>query len=440
MLLADDLPSALLLAGLMAVTLAAGIAIGRALSRRPRPAAIAGGCPPRSVAPDIAVTILRELLRNASGPIAVKDLKGRFVLVNHKFSEIHGRRPEDLAGTEIASLYPPEKLAFFEEQDRRMLAIGATTQNEVRAVQPDGTVLDLLTTRFPIRDEHGEVFAVGTLNTDIGAQKKIEADLRAHRDNLEAAVAERTDELRRLNANKDRLFSIVAHDLRGPFNSILGFSAMLAENVRGLDPEKTAHYARHIHDSSRSLFDLLNNLLDWSRLQMNELRLDARPHMAAGLVAEAVEQCRPSAADKGIAIHTRLADQLTVVADRTALITVLRNVIGNAVKFSEPGSTVEVRAMGTGQRGVVEVHDTGIGMTAETLSSLFDPAYQNTRPGTRGEGGSGLGLQICRELMERQAGTLAIDSASGRGTIVRLSLPIQNAPIQNAPVQEARPA
>jgi signal transduction histidine kinase len=173
---------------------------------------------------------------------------------------------------------------------------------------------------------------------------------------------------------------------------------------------------------------------------MNELRLDARPHMAAGLVAEAIEQCRPSAADKGIAIHTRFADRLTVTADRTALITVLRNVIGNALKFSEPGGAVEVRTTGIGQCGVVEVRDTGIGMTAETLSSLFDPAHQNTRPGTRGEGGSGLGLQICSELMERQAGTLTIDSAPGRGTIVRLSLPVQNAPIQNAPAREARPA
>lgn len=423
MLLPHDLPSELLLAGLAAVALAAGI--GYALGRRPRAGAAAGDFPPRSVPPDTAVTILRELLRNASGPIAVKDLKGRFILVNHKFAEIHGRLPEELAGTEIARLYTPEKLAFFEEQDRRMLAIGATTQNEVRAVRRDGTVMDLLTTRFPIRDEHGEVFAVGTLNTDIGTLKTIEADLRAHRDNLEATVAERTDELRRLNANKDRLFSIVAHDLRGPFNGILGFSAMLADSSGGLAPETTAHYARQIHDSSKSLFDLLNNLLDWSRLQLNELRLDARPQAVAALAAEAIQQCRPLAADKSITIRTDLPDRLAVVADRTALITVLRNVIGNALKFSAPGATVEIHALEAGGRGIVEVRDAGIGMDPETLRSLFEPSPPSTRPGTRGEGGSGLGLHICLELMQRQDGSLAIDSTPGRGTTVRLSLPLQ---------------
>lgn len=424
MLPLESLATAIPLAGLGIAALAGCVAIGYAFGRRSTARTDVRTSPFRGVAPETAMTVFRELLRNASGPIAVKDLAGRFILVNDRFASIHDRQPDDLAGVAIATLYQAEKVAFFEEQDRRMLALGVTTQNEVRAVHSDGTVMDLLTTRFPIRDDRGEVFAIGTLNTDIGTLKRVEADLRTHRDNLEALIAERTDELRRLNANKDRLFSIVAHDLRGPFNSILGFSAMLAEKSGTLDPGTTARYARLMHESSRSLFDLLNNLLDWSRLQLNELRLDAGPQPVAALVAEAVRQCSLGADEKRIAIRVDVADGLTATADRTALVTVLRNLIGNALKFSVPGADIRIAARCAGDRAVVEVCDAGVGMDAATVASLFDPAHRVTRPGTRDEGGSGLGLQICHELAQRMHGSLDVDSAPGRGTTMRLSLPV----------------
>lgn len=418
-----DPGSILVTVGIAVGAAVAGLLTGYLLGRRRKTGDGPAAAPLPGVPADTALTILREFLRNATGPVAVKDLNGRFVLTNDKFAEIHGLTPEQLAGTEIAALYPPEKVRFFQEQDRRMLAAGATTQNEVRATRRDGTAMDLLTTRFPIRDDTGAMFAIGTINTDIGALKAVEAELRAHRDNLEAVVAQRTDELRQINAQKDRFFSIVAHDLRGPFNSILGFSAMLMERADRADPEKLKLFATHIHESSKTLFDLLNNLLDWSRLQMNAVSFHTTTLSVSAVVAEAIGQCRRDADAKDIAIEAGIEPALEVVADQTALVTVLRNAVVNAVKFSPPGGRIRVGAVAAGGRTEIEIADDGIGMDAETLAGLFDLSRRNTRPGTLGESGTGLGLYICRELVERQDGILRIHSTPDAGTVVRIVLP-----------------
>lgn len=419
--------SILLTVGIAVGAAVAGLLVGYLIGRRRRTDNAPAAEPFPGVPAETALTILHEFLRNATGPVAVKDLNGRFVLTNDKFAEIHDLTPEQLAGTEIAALYPPEKVRFFEEQDRRMLAAGVTTQNEVRATRRDGTVMDLLTTRFPIRDDKGQMFAIGTINTNVGGLKAVEAELRAHRDNLEAVVAQRTDELRRLNAQKDRFFSIVAHDLRGPFNSILGFSAMLMERADRADPEKLKTFATHIHESSKTLFDLLNNLLDWSRLQMNAVSFDTATLSVPAVVADAVGQCRLIADAKDIAIQADIEPGVAIVADRTAVVTVLRNALVNAVKFSRPGSAVRIAATCDGGRTTIEIADDGIGMDAETLAGLFDLSCRNTRPGTLGESGTGLGLHISKELVERQSGTLGIDSKPDVGTVVRVVLPAPSA-------------
>lgn len=422
MIASDDMLQLWLPLGAAIAAAVAGLLAGYVAGRRrgARQTALAA----LGVSDEIAITILREFLRNATGPIAVKDLQGRFVLVNDRFAAIHGMTPEQLAGTEIAALYPPEKMRFFAEQDSRMLACGTTTQNEVRAIRQDGKALELLTTRFPIRNDRGKIFAIGTINTDIGALKTVEAELRAHRDNLESIIAERTEELRTLNAQKDRLFSIVAHDLRGPFNSILGFSAILADKIGQLEPSKAALFARNIHDSSKMLFSLLNNLLDWARLQMDAVSFEAELHDVAGLAREAIEQCRANAEGKGIALLTDIAEGLSVVVDRTAMVTVLRNLLGNAVKFSHPGGKIIVRGRARDGQAEIELVDSGIGMDAHTLASLFDLSHKAVRAGTGGEGGTGLGLHICKELVARQGGTIWVDSTVGRGTVVRITLPV----------------
>ncbi len=416
---------------------AIGLLAGYLAGRRGR--TVRAGGVSQGVSQETAVTILREFLRNATGPVAVKDLKGRFVLVNDRFADIHGLTPDQLAGTEIAALYPPEKMRFFEEQDRRMLAGGVTTQNEVRAVRRDGTTVELLTTRFPIRNDRGEIFAIGTINTDIGALKAVESELRTHRDNLETLVAERTAELQRLNAQKDRLFSIVAHDLRGPFNSILGFSAILAEKSSQLEPARAAHFARNIHESSKTLFNLLNNLLDWARLQMDAVSLEAGPQPVSVLADDAISQCRLVADTKGIAIGTEIEDGLTVLGDRTALTTVLRNLLGNAIKFSRPGDRVVIRCRRRGDRAEIELADSGVGMDGDTLAALFDLSRKTVRAGTGGEGGTGLGLYICQELVGRQNGSIAVDSAVGKGTVVRITLPSTDDRAQALPPARPEP-
>jgi signal transduction histidine kinase len=221
---------------------------------------------------------------------------------------------------------------------------------------------------------------------------------------------------------KDRLFSIIAHDLRGPFNVLLGYSSILAEEAHDLSGDDVERYSRAMHESGKRVFRLLENLLHWTRLQMNRVTFTPEPQDLGERVQRAFDDIATTAAAKGVRLGSDVAD-LVVSADASMLDAILRNLIGNGVKFTYPGGHVDVRAHAEGESIVVEVIDDGVGIAPTALEHLFDGSGQRSTQGTSGEPGTGLGLLVCKDLIARHGGRLEVDSASGRGSTFRFRLP-----------------
>lgn len=226
-----------------------------------------------------------------------------------------------------------------------------------------------------------------------------------------------------LNKTKDRLFSIIGHDLKNPINTITGFVDLLNRPDVNLTEETRNVYHGHITRSIRNISELLDSLLEWSRalgktvnFKQQELDLDE-------LIVENIALARATAEKKSIKLEFRTNEAVLVMADINMVNTVLRNLISNAIKFSNENRTVLVRTESAAKTVVVAVEDTGIGMSEEEVRSLFQVDVSVPRKGTSGESGTGLGLLICKEFVEKHNGTIYVSSKPGEGSTFSFDLP-----------------
>ncbi|MGE5402743.1 MAG: ATP-binding protein, partial [Ignavibacteriales bacterium] len=270
--------------------------------------------------------------------------------------------------------------------------------------------------RIVKRDGAGRpLFASGTM-TDITERKKAEEEVKKANDKLEE-----------LNATKDKLFSILAHDLRGPFSGFIGVTEELMRSLDALTKEEIATYAAVLHNTAKKTLELLTNLLEWSRLQAG--KVDFR-HGEYYLFLE-VENIRnllsSMAKNKSIDIINEVTEDMIVYADLHVLSTVLRNLISNSIKFTPQGGKIFVRSELANGSIKITVADTGIGMTEETMEKVFRVDSGYTTLGTNGEEGSGLGLVLCKDLVEKSGGTILVASIPGKGTNFIFTLPAAKA-------------
>ncbi len=234
----------------------------------------------------------------------------------------------------------------------------------------------------------------------------------------------KNEELEKLIAERDRFYSIVAHDLRAPFNSFLGLTQMLAERYSGMTMEEIGKIAGNLEKSAINLFGLLENLLSWSLTKQGLIQFQPRPVILAAEVEECTMLLMEQARKKSLAITAKIDDQILVFADPGILKTVLRNILSNAIKFSLPGGKIMVTGTMRAD-GWVEicVLDTGIGMPVEVSEKLFLDKSLLPRKGTAGESGTGLGLMLCSEFIEMHKGQIRIESAPEKGTAFYILLP-----------------
>jgi signal transduction histidine kinase len=235
----------------------------------------------------------------------------------------------------------------------------------------------------------------------------------------------KTKQLQETNLQKDKLFSIIAHDLKAPFNSVIGFADLLAARAAVLPPEKVIDYARIVRDAAISVHSLFDNLLTWAAFQLR----DSAPRFVAVDLAAAVEDSlhplRPMAAEKGVTIVNAIpetAPGLHVLADDDLLRIVLRNLVSNGIKFSHSGGEVRLTASGLSMIRIT-VRDTGVGMEADELANLFRFDRTVSVPGTKGEKGTGLGLYLCRDVIARHGGTISAEALPGEGSAFHVTLP-----------------
>ncbi|MCU7497552.1 MAG: PAS domain S-box protein [Ignavibacteria bacterium] len=239
----------------------------------------------------------------------------------------------------------------------------------------------------------------------------------------EIRIQHYTAELKASNAVKDKFFSIISHDLKGPFMGFLGLTQELANNTSSLEKTDIAEIASVIHNSATETYELLLKLLEWSKLQTG--RFEFHPeNLHLFSEAENIKRLFASvAARKSVTIHNCVEDRVFVETDRNALQTILRNLVDNAIKFSNETGSVIISAKVSGGTVHISVKDSGVGISSKGLSLIFTTASGFTTRGTKGERGSGLGLALCHDLVRRCGGEIKVESFENKGTEFTFTLP-----------------
>lgn len=236
-------------------------------------------------------------------------------------------------------------------------------------------------------------------------------------------LKENEQTLKNLNATKDKMFSILAHDLKSPFNSLIGFSELLMNNYSVFTDEEKRKLFKLINISSRRAHNLLDNLLQWSRTQTGTLTSNPENFNITELIRETIDLLSGTAREKEISMKFDEREPLQVYADHNMISAVLRNLVNNAIKFTHHGGSIAVLARDLGANVQIAVADTGVGMSRETLENLFTLGKYKSTIGTAQEKGSGLGLIICKEFVEKNGGAISANSENGRGSEFRFTLP-----------------
>jgi signal transduction histidine kinase len=239
----------------------------------------------------------------------------------------------------------------------------------------------------------------------------------------EVALKIQSDKIKQDNTNKEKILSIIAHDLKNPFNTILGFSELLLTKFNSFTQEQVSDFLKYIHESANQSYHLLSNLLNWSKMQQSGVSKNLQIFHIEPLISNISQLIHTTCVSKNITIHQRIAKDIEVYADINMLAFVIRNVLTNAIKFSYKNSDIFIHAYEQNTDVVIEIADEGIGMDIDTQLQLFDPEKISSRRGTENECGTGIGLMLSKEFIEKQHGSLEIESEMGKGTKVTLRIP-----------------
>jgi signal transduction histidine kinase len=230
-------------------------------------------------------------------------------------------------------------------------------------------------------------------------------------------VNEQNLQLQDLNATKDKFFSIIGHDLKGPLNSLTSFSRLLVNHTDSLSKEEIQMLAKDFDKSLKNLFALLNNLLEWSRSQTGNIEFKPEVFDVTSLLKENKELLSTQAQNKKISVLDDLNGEVLVKAHKHSLNTVVRNLISNSIKFTPQGGLIKLGLKRSDDHVLVSVSDTGVGMSKEVMSKLFRIDAKHTTNGTADEKGTGLGLILCKDFVEKNGGKLWVESEEGKGSV-----------------------
>ena len=246
-------------------------------------------------------------------------------------------------------------------------------------------------------------------------------ELEVHQIELEM----QNEELIQINSEKDKFFSILAHDLRGPFSSFLGLTKIFSEELSEMKQEEAQELANSLKDSAANVYHLMENLLEWARIQRGLIDFQPVTVPLAGVIRKSVDYLSEQAKNKNQTIKIEIPEELFVNVDVTMLESTLRNLISNAIKFSYQGGQIMISSrVSTGTFAETAITDHGMGMSPGLLDTLFKIDSRSGRLGTDGEPSTGLGLLLCREFIEKNGGTLSAESIEGEGSTFRFKLPL----------------
>ncbi|NOX16819.1 MAG: PAS domain S-box protein [Chlorobi bacterium] len=230
------------------------------------------------------------------------------------------------------------------------------------------------------------------------------------------------EKLKIINANKDKFFSIVSHDLRSPFSALIGYAQLLTDNYNELEDDEIQMSLASLKRSAENTFSLLNGLLEWSRTQTGRMEFNPRYYKLYKIANSVVDLLKVSAKNKQIILAVKIPEEIKVYADRKMLETILRNLVSNAIKFTSPGGKVILQAKERKNEILISVADNGMGIEDDDLKKLFKIEEHHTTVGTENEVGTGVGLILCKELVEKMGGKIWVKSKIGFGATFYVTL------------------
>ena len=283
---------------------------------------------------------------------------------------------------------------------------------EFRIIRPDGNIRNISAYGKIVKDQTSKPIKFTGVNTDITEFK-----------NAEMVIKDNERKLLQLNTDKNRFISILSHDLISPFNNLLGLSDILTEDIRQLNIDEIEILANQIKSSARSTYTLLEDILLWARAQQGRIPFNPQLISFRDICMNILEPLNPIANEKILTINYSAPDVTNIFADIDMIKTVLRNLVSNAIKFTNIGGTIIINAEENSENITISVSDNGIGIKPDSLAKLFDISEVLTTKGTASEKGTGLGLLICKEFVEKHGGKIRVESEVGKGSDFKFTLP-----------------
>ncbi len=332
--------------------------------------------------------------------------------------------------------YSPDRKKWLDEIDEKVVR----PSYEERLITRDNRVIWVRDSAMAIKDKFGKIICYEGVMKDITDLKNSEEKLKrlvrsltksnetiekqiAQLNALNSQLKQNELDLKELNAKKDKFFSIIAHDLKSPFTGFMGLTDLLSNDFDTLDRGQIIDISLAMSKSARQIYQLLENLLEWSRLQNGSFVISPANVNVAEVFDNVTSMHASNAKNKNISIYTEVPGQIEAFADKEVIQTILRNLIANAIKFTHAGGSIMLSARQSDNSVTISVADTGVGMSKETINKLFRIDVHHSTPGTYNEKGTGLGLILCDELTKASNGTLLVESAPGRGSMFTISLP-----------------
>jgi len=361
-------------------------------------------------------SLMIALMDTVPDHIYFKDHKSRFFRNNRAHVLSFGLSdPNQMVGKSDFDFFMKEVAQKQYEDEQEIIRTGQSINKEEFTIRNDNSVNWYYSTKMPLRDKNGIIIGTFGISRDITERKQAAEEIKR-----------KNEELAKLNAEKDKFFSILAHDLRSPFNSLLGFTQIMVEELPTMRLDEVQKIALTMRKSATNLFGLLENLLEWSRMQRGMIPFDPAPILLLPSISSDMQSAMELANKKDITIYNTIPEGLIVFADKYMLGGIIRNLSFNAVKFTPKGGNVTISAKPIPDNWVeISIKDTGIGMSKTMIENLFRLDVNTSRKGTDGELSTGLGLNICKEFLKKHGGKLWVESEEGKGSTFYFTLPSQ---------------
>jgi PAS domain S-box-containing protein len=367
----------------------------------------------------------RELIENAPDAIMQVDSRGLIVLANRTAELVFGYSRDELIAMSVDALIPEAARSRHSAHRQKFEAAGESRPMgmglDLHAVRKDGTEFPVEISLSPNRTEGG--ISITAVIRDVTERKRAEQQIRSLEQSYTAELEARQREAERLNRLKSEFIASVSHELRTPLHTIIGFAELLGEEGMGSLNEKQKRFVHHIQTDSEHLLGLINDVLDLSRIEAGGLVVRTEEISLQTAIVEAVNAIRPQATGRQIVVRADRIPHTSVVADPLRMRQILYNLLSNGVKFTDPGGEVVVTAAADEDFVQITVADTGLGISPDECSRIFDKFYQVGYTTTGVRQGTGLGLTICKQLVEIQCGRIWVESEPGKGSRFHFTLP-----------------